>query len=144
MLKKTIQILAIITVVMSQTYLAAFALTSKKSYLFSYLMLPLDPPPSLFLCTPLSSTPTSPILIGMELGRGINYFTTQDGSTSLPWIKWPFWTLEVPYISNQRYTQTKSTKDPKLHFSFTVPENPLLEGGRREPKYKVKTPLFLH
>lgn len=52
MLKKTIQILAIITVVMSQTYLAAFALTSKKSYLFSYLMLPLDPPP-LFSSAPL-------------------------------------------------------------------------------------------
>lgn len=113
MLQKTIQILAVITVVMCQTYLAPFTLTSKKSYLFIYLMLPLSTP-SLFLYVPCSSTLTSPILIGMGLrwGGGKSYFTTQNRSTSLLWIKWTFWTLEVPYISNQANQKHQKSNTP--------------------------------
>lgn len=95
---------------------------------------------SLLLPSPLLfSTPTSlPILIGMDCGKKTNSLP-QNCSTSPSWMKWIFWTLEVSYISNQRYTHTRRNyRRSKAAVSIFCSWKP--SRGRRQEGTQVQSP----
>lgn len=70
-----------------------------------------------------------------------NSFTTQNRTTSSPWMKWTFWTLEVSYTSNQIHTSQNCRKS-KAAFSIYCDWRSSPRYGRRGPKYKVQNATF--